>query len=340
MKSTPKTPNSNRGFNAQFLCIAPLSQPLVSDRVVASIDSLRIKYTYRTTFTDLGSNQRHDTLVYLLEQLTNVSAWLSGSYDIHVSESKFRIGNYAYTVHYEAENGSSFAVLMGRYCTPEQATGYGYNKAAGYVYDAVIDFNPNKVPSDVYTPVMALLASWALSVTVQRFDLALDLPAPRSELSLVQRPGSGYQCFIDKKGIKTEYTGERQHHSAIKLYDKAADLGHPDLDVTRCEITIDPKLFKSVKDLFPDITTTAPVALSMGFSDLPFQVQAVILHPDLYDLLKASVHPNTWRKYKSLIQEYGQTFYTLPDDTFKEIDSYVKKRLQEFKAIGSPMLTA
>lgn len=330
MKNSHDTPNSNRGFPAHFLCTAYLSQPLVSNGVVASIDSVRVKYVYRTTFTDPGSNQRHDTLVYLLEQLTSVSSWLRGGYDVHVYESRFRIGNYAYTVHYDTENGSSFAVLVGRYCTPEQATGYAYNKAAGYVYDAVIDFNPNKVPSDVYTPIMALLASRALSMTVQRFDLALDLPAPRSELSLVQRPGSGYQCFIDKKGIKTEYTGERQHHGAIKLYDKGADLGHPDLDVSRCEITIDPKLFKSVKDLFPDITTTAPVALSMGFSGLPFPVQAVILHPDLYGLLKASVHPNTWRKYKSLIQEYGQTFYTLPDDICKEIDGYVQKRLQEF----------
>lgn len=340
MKSTSKTPYSNRGFNAQFLSIAPLSQPFVTDRVVASVDALRVKYTYRASFTDLGSNQRHDTLTYLLEQLTNIQNWLCGHYDVHVTESKFRLGNYAYTVRFEAENGSSFAVLLGRYATPEGAVGFGYNKVYSYVYDAVIDFNPNKVPADVYTPVMALLASWALSVSVQRFDLALDLPAARSDLELVQRPGSGYKCFIDKKGAKTECTGERQHHSAIKLYDKAAELGYPDLDVTRCEITIDPKQLKSVKALFPDIKTLAPVDLSLAFSELPFQVQAVILHPDLYEILKASTSSNTWRKYKAMIQEYGQTLYTLPDDLFKEIDDYVKQRIKALQSIGSPMLTA
>lgn len=102
MKSTSKTPYSNRGFNAQFLSIAPLSQPFVTDRVVASVDALRVKYTYRASFTDLGSNQRYDTLAYLLEQLTNIQNWLCGRYDVHVTESKFRLGHYAYTVRFES----------------------------------------------------------------------------------------------------------------------------------------------------------------------------------------------------------------------------------------------
>lgn len=110
--------------------------------------------------------------------------------------------------------------------------------------------------------------------------------------------------------------------------------------MTRCEITIDPKQFKSVKALFPDIKTLAPVDLSLAFSELPFQVQAVILHPDLYEILKASTSSNTWRKCKAMIQEYGQTLYTLPDNLFKEIDDYVKQRIKALQSIGSPMLTA
>lgn len=41
-----------------------------------------------------------------------------------------------------------------------------------------------------------------------------------------------------------------------------------------------------------------------------------------------------------MIQEYGQTLYTLPDDLFKEIDDYVKQRIKALQSIGSPMLTA
>ena len=46
MENHPETPISNRGFNAQFLSIVPYSPPLLLDGVIASVDSLRIKFTY------------------------------------------------------------------------------------------------------------------------------------------------------------------------------------------------------------------------------------------------------------------------------------------------------
>lgn len=333
MKSTAKTPNSNRGFNAQFLSIAPLSQPLITDRVVASIDNLRIKYTYKATFQDFGRNKRYDTIEYLLERLANIQDWLFYHYEAKVSESKYRIGNYAYTVHFEIENGSSFAVLLGRYSSPDKAVGYAYNKARCFVYDVVIDFNPNKVPSDVYTRVMALLRSLALSVSIQRFDLALDIPVPRSDLQLVERPGSKYQLLRDD-GVQTEYIGLKNQHSRIKLYDKGFELGYPDLKISRLEFTVNSERFKTLKSMFPEVKMLAPVEPSEDFADLPFPVKAVIRHPDLYEELKASTSANTWRKYKPMIQAYGQTLYALSDDLFREIDDYVKQRLERFKTLG------
>lgn len=327
MKQTAKTPNSNRGFDAQFLSIAPYANPLFLDGVIASIDALRIKFTYRQSFTDFATHRRFDTLVYLLEQLNDTSRWLLGRYDVKTSHSRFKIGNYAYTVRFELENGNAFAVLVGRYSTPDQAVGCAYNKSESYVYDAVIDFNPNKIPEKVWRDVIGILSSYALTASVQRFDLALDFPIARNDLQLIQRPGSGYQCFIDSNGVKTEYTGKRQQHSAIKLYDKAADLDLPEVPCTRCELTLDPGKYKSVKDVFPKITSMAPVELSMGFSELPFQVQAVILHPDLYSVLKATTSPNTFRKYDKQIKAYGQTYLDLPDDQTKQIDNYIHQYL-------------
>ena len=72
--------------------------------------------------------------------------------------------------------------------------------------------------------------------------------------------------------------------------------------------------------------------LSIGFSNLPYLVQSVILHPDLYDFLKASTSPNTFRKYDRQIREYGQTYLELPDDQARQIDSYVQKYLNTIKA--------
>lgn len=335
MKKQAQTPNSNRGFNAQFLCIAPLAQPLVTDRVITSIDSVRIKYTYPRTITNPETYERFDTINYLLEQLTSVSRWMDGKYDSRMMESGFRMGNYRYTVHYTLPDNNAFAVLLGRFNTAEKSEGQAFDSARRITYDVVMDFNPNKIPSDVWEEIAAILSPLALQTTIQRFDLAMDFPFFRGDLQLVQRPGSVHSRFVDPKGAITEYIGERSKHGAIKLYDKGADLGFPELNVSRCEITIDPKRFKSVKDLFPTITTTSPVALSIDFSDLPFPVQAVILHPDLYELCKTSVHPNTWRKYKSMIADYGQTTLTLADDQLQEIDNYVRMRLARFVCAGT-----
>ena len=71
----------------------------------------------------------------------------------------------------------------------------------------------------------------------------------------------------------------------------------------------------------------------MDFSELPFQVQAVIVHPDLYDLLKASCSPNTFRKYDKQVKEYGQTYLELPDDYARQIDDYIRKYLANLKAM-------
>lgn len=338
MKNTAKTPNSNRGFNAQFLSFAPLTDPLVFDRVVASIDSVRIKYTYPQMLCNPATFARTETLGYLFEQLNSIPRWLgdghevtAGRYDIHTNYSNFKIGNYSHTLKYTLPNNDGFAVLLGRYHADEDGQ--------HTMPEVVLDFNPNKVPADIWQEVASILAPLSISTTIQRFDLALDFDSPRSELQLVERSGSRYQQYREK-GTLTEYTGERQHHRAVKLYDKGAELGHPEMNVSRCEITIDPKRLKSVKDLFPEIRTTAPLELSIGFSELPFPVQAVILHPELADLLKTSCSPNTWRKHKAMIEAYGKTYYTLTDDQFREIDTYVRKRLEEFTDYGNLILSA
>lgn len=331
MKNQPKTPISNRGFDAQFLSIAPYSNPLHLDGLIASIDSIRVKFTYRQFYTDPITDERKDTFTWLLDQLNNTADWLNGAYDVHTTESRFKIGNYAYTVHYDLQD-SSFAVLIGRYTTPNNAVGQPYCKTGRYVYEAVMDFNPNKVSPDVWHGVMGILSAYSLSCTVQRFDLALDFPIARNDLQLVQRPGSLYHRLVDPKGVRTEYTGERQHHAAVKLYDKAADLGLPDSRCTRCELTLVPGKYKSVGDVFPKILSMAPVELSLDFSELDFHVQAVILHPDLYDILKASTSPNTFRKYDKQIREYSrlnsqqcQTYLELTDDQVQQIDRYVQQ---------------
>lgn len=329
MKRQPQTPNSNRGFNAQFLCMIPRNDALELDGVVASIDNVRIKYTYSKSGYDYEQRDRFDTLTRLLTALTSESLWLEGLFDIQCSrEAGFKIGNYMRTISYELPDGNSFAVLVGR---------YSYNASVKLVEPEIImDFNPNKIPPEIWQRITWLLAPTACKISVQRFDLAIDLPVCRDQLQLQQRPGSGFQQFISKDGAVTEYTGERSHHAAVKLYDKAADLGLDDLVCTRCEITIDPAKFKGVAQLFPAILSHAPVELSMDFDALPYEVKSVILCPQLAPVLKASVGRNTWAKYRKMIESYGQTYFTLTDDQNARIDRYVRDQLARFISVGTP----
>ena len=333
MRKQAQTPNSNRGFDAQFLSIVPYHNCLILDGIIASNDSVRVKFTYSKTHFDFDTKQRSDTLDHLLGNLTGTGRWMAGRYDIRTSESSFRIGNYQHTVQYTLPDGNSFAVLAGRHT---------FDSSMKQVApEIVLDFNPNKIPENIWREIADLLAPTAQEISVQRFDLALDFPIKRDRLQLVQRPGSGYQKFVAKDGAITEYTGERSHHAAVKLYDKSADLG-AELDCTRLEITIDPGKFKSVNGLFPEVLSLAPLEVTMDFDSLPFSVKAVILHPDLYECLKASVNRNTWAKYKKQLDEYeacagrdNSTRLALPQDQCMQIDLYVRECLSNFISAGS-----
>ncbi len=320
----PKTPNSNRGFDAQFLGTIPYYNPLILDEAVASVDSVRIKFSYRKSGYDFEKRQRIDTLNQLLYELSSDRLFMEGLFDFRVSpEFGFRIGNYMRTITYSLADGNSFAVLVGR---------YSFNANVKMVEpEIVMDFNPNKVNCAAWQRICDILRIGAQKITIQRFDLAIDIPVIRRYLCLEQRPGSGYEKFVSKSGAITEYTGERSHHAAVKLYDKGADLG-ADMICTRLEITIDPAKFKGVKMLLPVISTAVPVELSLGFHDFPFEVKAVILHPDLYDILKSSVSRNTFQKHKQMIADYGQTFFSLNDSQCSEIDKYLRTYLVNLTA--------
>lgn len=328
MGATTQTPISNRGLPAQNLCIPPYYRPLMLDGVTASIDNLRIKFNYSRSCYDFTNNKRIDTMAALLDDLTSVPLFMEGQLDPKLKESNFRIGNYAHTITYKLADGSSFAVLVGRYDCKES------NRQIAA--EAVMDFNPNKIPAKAWKRIMGILAGRACSACVQRFDLALDFPILRNNLKLVQRPGSRYQLLSDSSYTKTEYTGERSHHAAVKLYDKAAELDLP-TPCTRLEITIEHSKFKGLAKLMPEIISLAPLELSMELDKLDSVVQAIIIHPDLYERMMHSVSRNTWGKHKRELKDYhtnnGGFFFTIPADQLKQIDKHIHTYLADISKV-------
>ena len=329
MENQPQTPISNRGFDAQFLSIVPRYNPLVLSRFIASVDNVRIKYVYQKSAYDFEKHARFDVLDGLCRKLTSIELWNRGDFDIDVGhDSFFGLGRYLRTITYKLADGNSFALLVGRFCTD--------NSVKQLAPEIILDFNPNKIPEHIWRQVARILSPMAIEIAVQRFDLAIDIPMHRDQLELIRRSGSAYQKNISSDGkAVTEYTGERSKHAEIKLYDKGEEIGVPDLVCTRCEITIDPKKYNGIVGLFPEIISLVSAHMDVAFHDLPFPVQAVILHPDLHDLLKDSCCGNTWRKYRKMIEAYGTTYYTLTDDECSAVDFYLFHTLDSLASVGA-----
>ena len=327
MQNRSKTPISNRGFDAQFLSIAPHYKPLLLPGVIVSIDNLRIKFCYRNKVYLHDRKETMEPLVYLFDKLNSPAMYCAEEWDIQPYEHSFKLGCYAQTITFKCEN-CSFAVLLGRFCD-----GLG---AKRYADEAVLDFNPNKVPPHIWTRVfLAMLENATQAPEVQRFDLAFDFPVTRSSLELFQRSGSQYGKLISPAGAVTEYTGERSQHGAVKLYDKAAEVQKEtglvsDVPMTRLELTLEPKKYKGIQKHFPELLEKVPMQQDMEFQNLPIAVKAVILHPDFLPVLKDSCNRNTFAKYKALLYDYGQTYYTLPEAAPAQVDRYVREYLASF----------
>lgn len=119
--------------------------------------------------------------------------------------------------------------------------------------------------------------------------------------------------------------GKRHSHNRTKLYNKSLELGL-DSNITRCEITL--TRYVSISRHVPDVYFSKFLQMDFDFSQLDFAVKACILHPDLIPELKKSVSANTWKKHKSVIDNF-QSVKLSPVDV-DGIDKFVLSELNRF----------
>ena len=123
----------------------------------------------------------------------------------------------------------------------------------GQPNDAVkgmIEYNPNKcMQDDLFNAFWKRLSEKLLTISLVRYDVAIDIPLPRSQCRLIKEGKKMYQLIEKDDGI-TEYLGQRSHSGFVKLYDKTIE---SDLDyaLTRLEITLDANT--SLVDVFPKV---------------------------------------------------------------------------------------
>jgi hypothetical protein len=136
-----------------------------------------------------------------------------------------------------------------------------------------LEFNPNKVAKSAeFVKIFNYLVSnSALGVEIKRWDLAIDIPVDRRQVTLCKGAGI-YEEYWRSLDNRTQYTGQRNQVGRCKLYNKQLE-SNLDFALTRFEITLDGSdvLYKLVNSKMPVVTwIDAQMVLednSEGFND-------------------------------------------------------------------------
>ncbi|MDE5818838.1 MAG: hypothetical protein K2N41_07465 [Lachnospiraceae bacterium] len=181
------------------------------------------------------------------------------------------------------------------YDTSTMTVGIGFNGCKND--DLVLGFlevNPNKCFDSLqclYDIQRIFDACWSFDLL--RFDLAIDLPFSRDNVSLV-KDGRKYRLDLHSKENKTEYLGVRNASGYVKLYNKSLEQKNDNEILTRLEMTcagdwsVDqiifklPYVFTSGSDF-----TEADKKLKHLSSSQKVIVRALRSHPDRDELFKS-----------------------------------------------------
>ena len=208
------------------------------------------------------------------------------------------MSNYKYQYSVECQNGCSFWF------------GLGYNSPDGYVGNKWrIEFNPNKVFKEyyflrVYTAFLFLTRPDTLSI--RRFDLAIDYPVARSCCCL-RKDQRTYCEYTNSLEDRTQNLGTHSNHGYVKLYNKALESNIP-TSLTRLELTVDylRRSFDDILEIFPKVYVIENV--QMKFDELKLSDTDKFL---MFSCLENPYSLNMLSRYKrkkieSLIPEYSR----------------------------------
>lgn len=287
----------------------PYGRYLDTPRCRVSVDNVRMKFSYKYKSYDF---QKHEATTAIDIYSERIDRLFYQHCDIKWSRCDFfKIGNYVRTCTIAGENWSC-AVMFGRYTFD--------NTCKLVAPEIVFDVNPNKVPQDWVSCIVGTLRDGCLKCEIVRYDVAFDFPLDREAVTLIPNDRQSYKLFKEASKGVTEYQGERSHHNAMKLYDKTKESGLRE-PVTRCEITVDGGYRDSMEKLFPSLAVFSDMQLDTDFEELPFEVMACLIHPDLIPRLKTSSSANTWRKYRTMLSTYGST--ALNPGNWTAVDEFI-----------------
>lgn len=145
------------------------------------------------------------------------------------------------------------------YCLSSMTVGLSFNgDSKGEAQKGFLEFNPNKTMNNPQIEEdLEYILSRCIdnSVSIARWDLAIDIPVNRSLLRM-KKDRRIYELVEKSKENFTEYLGARNTPGRVKLYNKdiESELGQ---DMTRLEITLGDieMCLGELKRVFPVVTT-------------------------------------------------------------------------------------
>lgn len=136
-----------------------------------------------------------------------------------------------------------------------------------------IEFNPNKcMNSPLFVEFWEFVKMNSPLRELVRYDMAIDIPTPRSQCKLFRQGKRMYQYIQKDDGI-TEYLGQRSHGGFVKLYDKTIE-SKLDYALTRLEITLDKRT--NVEECFPVVHLVEPQISLLMADELTPTNQALV----------------------------------------------------------------
>ena len=221
----------------------PYYHEIKTDNFTCSVDMISIK-----------ASLKHGKLSDLVDRFTNrVNMWNGRPYT-SLAPNKY---HWMFSIPYDHEGlkvTSSMQVMIGQ------------NEFKGTIKENIkIVFNPNKVLSDynkrkdyAFTD-LAMCYEFMENIQVTSFDLAIDMPYKRSDVTTMPCYNRVYRRINGDKPITTcdgiaimnaddytQYVGKHQEHGFVKIYNKSAECGL-DEDITRVEYTISPEKINGTK---------------------------------------------------------------------------------------------
>lgn len=169
----------------------------------------------------------------------------------------------------------------------------------------------------LFSDIIRQLKLCCLSISVRRFDFAVDVPYPRNEVQLL-KDKRNYYLFSRSALDFTEYLGQADAGGRVKVYNKQIE-SELDYPLTRIEVTCDSFDYHRFSEKWPKVYLRQEV----DFDNDSLMIKLLRRLPgDEFNTFYSSMNYRTREKYKSVLFQYP---FIVPEPAFQAVVSVLKE---------------